>query len=153
MGKLKVGDLAPDFTLPNQDGKSVTLSEVLKKNAAMLVFYPKDDSPVCTTQLCSYQDSYDRFLKFGITILGISGDSTESHKGFSSFSFDLLSDSGKKVAKQYGAGGAIFGGRGNFIVGKDGKILYEHVETVAITHRKPAELLKVLEDLKQNRKI
>ncbi len=152
MAKLKVGDKAPDFELPNQDGKKVRLSDELAKKPVMVVFYPKDDSPVCTKQLCSYQDSYDRFLKF-VTILGVSGDSMESHKGFHSFSFDLLSDEGKKVAKQYGSGGAIFGGRGNFIIGKDGTILYEHVETVAITHRKTDELLQVLDELKRNGKI
>lgn len=153
MSKLQLGDKAPDFELPNQDGKLVRLYERLKERPQMLVFYPGDFTPVCTKQLCSYQDSYERFFRFGIGILGISKDPVEKHKEFHKFSFDLLSDPEKKVIDAYGAGRFLIGGRANFIVGKDATVLYEHVELVSITHRKTVELLQVLEQLKREGKI
>jgi peroxiredoxin Q/BCP len=153
MAKLQIGDRAPDFELPNQEGKPVRLSALLANKAVMLVFYPGDFTPVCTKQLCSYQDSYEHLTKYGIQILGISADSVEKHKEFHRFSFDLLSDEDKKVAKSYGAAGAFFGGRANFVIGKNAEILYAHVETIALTHRKTAELLQALEELKGKGKL
>ena len=96
---------APDFTLPDSEGNKVSLSDYSGKRV-LLVFYPADDSPVCTTQLCSYRDNYTEFTKRGITILGISIDSVDSHKQFgekNSLPFTLLSDHDKRVSKLYDA--------------------------------------------------
>jgi peroxiredoxin len=94
---------APDFTLPDSDGNNVSLSAFTGKKV-LLVFYPADDSPVCTTQLYSYRDNYTEFTKRGITILGISTDTVDSHKQFgekNSLPFTLLSDHDKRVSQLY----------------------------------------------------
>jgi peroxiredoxin Q/BCP len=80
--ELKVGDKAPDFTLPSQMGDNVTLSEFFGKKAIVLYFYPKDESPGCTREACSFRDSYDVFTDLGAEVLGVSSQSVESHKSF-----------------------------------------------------------------------
>ena len=102
---LKPGDKAPDFTLLDEDGNEVTLSQYKGHNIA-LYFYPMDDTWGCVQQACSLRDGFDDLKKAGITILGISPDSVKSHKRFKSrkeLPFRLLSDKGQKVAKLYGA--------------------------------------------------
>ncbi len=94
---------APDFSLPDSEGNKVLLSDYSGKRV-LLVFYPADDSPVCTTQLCSYRDNYTEFTKRGLTILGISTDTIDSHKQFgekNSLPFILLSDHEKEVSQLY----------------------------------------------------
>ncbi len=96
---------APDFTLPDSEGNKVSLSAFTGKKV-LLVFYPADDSPVCTTQLCSYRDNYTEFTRRGITILGISTASIDSHTQFgekNSLPFTLLSDHEKRVSQLYDA--------------------------------------------------
>jgi peroxiredoxin len=95
--------MAPDFTLADSEGNSVSLSDYRGKRV-LLVFYPGDDTPVCTTQLCSYRDNYTEFTKRGIAILGISTDTVDSHRRFgekNSLPFTLLSDREKKVSRLY----------------------------------------------------
>lgn len=151
--KLK-GKPAPDFRLQDQEGNWVTLSEACKDSALMLVFYPGDFTPVCTKQLCSYQDSYLRFKKYGVNIYGISPDSGEKHKKFIAeygFEFPLLSDPDKKTFKEYGVISRLLLGirsRAVFIVRKGGEVIYEKVETTSLTHRDSEELLQALESLK-----
>ena len=96
---------APDFTLPDSEGNMVSLSDY-KGRKVLLVFYPGDDTPVCTTQLCSYRDNYTEFTKRDIAILAISTDTVDSHKQFgekNSLPFTLLSDHGKQVSRLYDA--------------------------------------------------
>jgi len=98
------GKKAPEFTLPDANGQEVSLSDYAGKKL-LLVFYPGDDTPVCTTQLCSYRDNFSAFTERGVTILGISTNSVESHESFASrneLPFTLLSDSEKKVSEMYG---------------------------------------------------
>jgi thioredoxin-dependent peroxiredoxin len=100
---IKEGNKAPDFTLPDSEGRMISLSEYAGKRV-LLVFYPGDDTPVCTSQLCSYRDNYSEFQKRGIAILGISMDSVDSHKKFgekNSLPFTLLSDREKSVSRLY----------------------------------------------------
>ncbi|NTV98942.1 MAG: peroxiredoxin [Chlorobiaceae bacterium] len=102
---IKEGTKAPDFSLPDSEGRMVALSGFAGKRV-LLVFYPGDDTPVCTSQLCSYRDNYSEFQKRDITILGISVDSVDSHKRFgekNDLPFTLLSDSRKTVTRQYDA--------------------------------------------------
>ena len=80
MPKVKVGEKAPDFSLPNQDGEVVSLSNTYKKNNVVLFFYPKDFSPGCTIQACHFRDNYEDFTDLGAVVIGVSGDSVESHK-------------------------------------------------------------------------
>ncbi|MCF8240879.1 MAG: peroxiredoxin [Melioribacteraceae bacterium] len=102
---MRVGDIAPDFELMDQDGNPFRLYENLDTKI-MLVFYPKDNSPVCTKQLCDYNENFFEFREREIKIIGISLDDSESHKNFSkqnNFRFPLLSDTGKTVSKMYDA--------------------------------------------------
>lgn len=102
---LKVGDKAPEFTCKDQDGKTFRLSEHLGK-PLVLYFYPKDNTPGCTKQACSFRDDYGQFERKGIQIYGINPDSERSHKEFAEkydLPFPLLSDPDKKISKLYGA--------------------------------------------------
>jgi peroxiredoxin Q/BCP len=102
---LKVGSTAPDFTLPDQDGQSVHLYDILKNRWVVLFFYPKDHSPVCTTQVCAFRNAYHEFQNAGAEVFGISSDSIDSHRAFTehkSLPFRLLSDTNGLTAKDYG---------------------------------------------------
>ena len=100
---LEVGKKAPAFKLNNQDGKSISLSD-LKGKKVVLYFYPKDDTPGCTKEAQSFRDEFPKFGSLNAVILGVSPDSTESHKKFIAkykLPFDLLSDEDKKVVEKY----------------------------------------------------
>ncbi len=104
---LKENDLAPDFTLASDQGEAVTLSSFRGKKV-VLYFYPKDDSPGCTTEACSFRDDYSLFTMKGAVVLGVSVDSGESHQKFRAkfgLPFFLLSDPDHKVLEAYGAWG------------------------------------------------
>lgn len=130
---LKSGDKAPDFKLLNDKGEEVSLSQFLGKKEVVLYFYPKDNTPGCTTEACSFRDNIPKFTSKNAVILGISPDSVKSHQGFiqkQKLNFNLLSDPEGKVAKAYGAWGekSMYGKkymgilRTTFLIGKDGKI-------------------------------
>ena len=123
-GKLQVGDLAPDFTLSNQAGAEVSLTECLAKTDAVLYFYPKDNTSVCTDEACAFRDRYDIFKNAGAEVIGISSDSVESHRQFASenqLPFHLLSDVDGVIRKRYGVPTA-FGlpGRVTYIIDRQG---------------------------------
>lgn len=140
---LSIGNKAPDFTLKNQAGKEVKLSDFTGKKNVVLYFYPKDDTPGCTREACGFRDQMKRFGNLDTEILGVSADSESSHQGFANkytLPFSLLSDNAKDTAKKYGAlketGGVA---RMTFIIDKDGIIqkIYpavkvdDHIEEVA----------------------
>ena len=138
--KLKVGQKAPVFELPDQDGKIHKLSDY-KGKFVLLYFYPKDDAPGCTIEACSIRDNFSSFKKIKTIVLGVSADSIKSHKKFEekySLPFPLLSDKNKKVIKAYGVWGKKkFMGREymgikrtSFLINPDGKIskIYEDVK-------------------------
>ena len=104
MKQLKVRQKAPAFSLPNQDGKIVSLSDY-KGKKVILYFYPKDDTPGCTKESCAFRDGIDEIHDIGADVIGVSGDSVESHKKFVkkySLNFPLLSDESKKMLQAYG---------------------------------------------------
>jgi peroxiredoxin Q/BCP len=124
---VKVGDKAPDFTLPSQMGDNVTLSEFFGKKNVVLYFYPKDETPGCTREACSFRDSYEELTKLGAEVLGVSGQSVESHKSFAThhgLPFILLADEGNKVRKLYGVPSSmgILPGRVTYILDKKGVV-------------------------------
>lgn len=101
---LEAGQKAPDFNLLNEKGENVTLSD-FKNHRVVLYFYPKDDTPGCTTQACSYRDHFEEFVKRGYQIVGISKDDLKSHQKFLekySLNFTLLSDPDTTVIQEYG---------------------------------------------------
>jgi thioredoxin-dependent peroxiredoxin len=98
------GDQAPDFTLPDQDGKDVTLAK-LKGKPVVLYFYPKDNTPGCTIEACAFRDARADYEKAGATVLGVSPDDAKSHARFvkkHGLNFTLLADVGAKVCADYG---------------------------------------------------
>jgi peroxiredoxin Q/BCP len=104
MPALKIGDKAPDFTLPAGDGSSVSLKD-LKGKKIVLYFYPKDNTSGCTMEACAFRDEITKFEKNGTVVIGVSTDSVESHKKFSGkygLPFTLLSDEKKSLVKAYG---------------------------------------------------
>jgi peroxiredoxin Q/BCP len=137
---IKVGQQAPTFSLPDQDGKVHSLSDY-KGKKVLLYFYPKDDTPGCTTEACTFRDGYKDFEKLGLVILGVSKDTIKSHKKFAekfSLPFPLLSDVEGKVIESYDSWGKKkFMGReyegilrNSFLIDEAGRIakVYESVK-------------------------
>ena len=151
MPKVKIGDKAPGFTLPNQDGAFVSLSDYYKQNNVVLFFYPKDFSPGCTTQACSFRNHYEDFTDLGAEVVGISSDSVGSHKKFLDeylLPFTLLSDKDGKVRSLYGSK-KVFGflpGRYTFIIDREGII--RHIFTSETNMKKHIdEALRFLREI------
>lgn len=122
---LPAGTLAPDFTLPKQDGKTVALSALRGKNV-VLVFYPGDDTPVCRRQLCEFRDQWQQARSRKVLVFGVNPGSAGSHLKFQqkyNFQFPLLVDTGQKVAALYHASG-LFVKRTVYLIGSDGVIRY-----------------------------
>lgn len=141
--KMKVNQKAPDFELRDQHGTSFRLSENLGRRL-LLVFYPGDDTSVCTRQLCEYRDHVEEFTGLGVEVVGISRDAAESHRRFRDrydLPFTLLSDPDLAVAGLYGCHGMLGMKRGVFLVDEDGMVRYAHVETVALFKRGADELI------------
>lgn len=148
-----VGDKAPDFNLLDQNQERLELKKLLAKGKVLLVFYPGDDTPVCTAQLCDYRDHYAGFEKLGVQIYGISISHPDEHsnKKFSEkfhFQFPLLNDYDGRVTKAYKVM-SIMGmpKRALFLLNQDGTILYKHVESLPIFRRSSDELLKALQEV------
>lgn len=124
---LSVGDAAPNFTLPNSNGVEVSLKQSLENHAVILVFYPKDNSPICTIQLGEFRDSYADLGKKGAMVFAINPADSASHNKFIDkhhLPFPLLMDEGVKVAKLYGTAGKNSNKRSVYVIGQDGKILF-----------------------------
>src|SRR6202789_2405360 len=101
---VKVGDKAPDFTLPPQSGEPVRLQDRLGERVVVLYFYPKDETSGCTAEACAFRDSHEVFTDAGAEVIGISSDSVDKHAAFADhhkLPFTLLSDAGGKVRKLY----------------------------------------------------
>lgn len=125
--KVSVGDRAPDFTLPNQNGEPVSLHDFAEKRNVVLYFYPKDFTSGCTTETISFSQNYDSLTGLGAEVIGISSDSTESHSGFArkcNVGFILLSDSGGKVRELYGVPSSLglVPGRVTYVIDKQGVV-------------------------------
>lgn len=104
---MDIGSPAPDFTLADQNNEAHSLKD-LKGKHTLIYFYPKDDTPGCTTQACSLRDNLEDLKKLGVEVYGVSGDSVESHKKFAdkyNLPFPVLSDPDKKMIEAYGAWG------------------------------------------------
>ncbi|XP_078157681.1 thioredoxin superfamily protein [Carex rostrata] len=125
--KVGKGDVPPNFTLKNQDGKNVSLSQ-FKGKPIVVYFYPADETPGCTKEACAFRDSYEKFKKAGAEVVGISADDPDSHKAFAKkykLPFTLLSDDGNKVRKDWGVPSDLFGtlpGRQTYVLDKKGKV-------------------------------
>ena len=154
---VKVGDKAPDFTLPSQMGDNVALSEFFGKKNVVLYFYPKDETPGCTREACSFRDSYEDLTNLGAEVLGVSGQSVASHKSFAThygLPFVLLSDVDNVVRKLYGVPSSmgILPGRVTYIIDKQG-IIRHIFNSQTQTQRHVEEAKKTLEDLEKDQSL
>ena len=144
---VSVGDQAPDFTLPSTGGEQVSLADFAGR-PVVLVFYPGDDTPVCTKQLNSYNDDLAQFEALDAQVLAISAQSVDSHEKFAGkhgFKFPLLADTDKAVAGAYGTLGPLgFPRRSLFIIDADGVVRYAHRAIAGLTFRPVGELIDVL---------
>jgi thioredoxin-dependent peroxiredoxin len=142
---VKVGQPAPDFALRSDSGDTVRLSD-LRGRPVVVYFYPKDDTPGCTRQAWAIRDSWADFERAGVTVLGISPDSTESHERFRdkyTLPFPLLADEDHAVAEAYGAWGkkSRYGKtsigliRSGFVIDRDGTVAAAKVNVNAHKHR------------------
>jgi len=137
---ISSGIQAPEFSLQDETGKNRSLAN-FRGHPVVLYFYPKDDTPGCTTEACNFRDDYSQYSQAGITILGVSPDSTQSHKKFKAkynLPFTLLADDGHKICELYGVWGTkknygreyqgVF--RTTFLIDENGKIVrvFENVK-------------------------
>lgn len=146
---LKENDKAPLFVLPDDQGGQFSLAEQVGRKV-LLVFYPGDDTPVCTKQLCDYRDGVEAFAGLGVEVVGISNDSAESHRRFREkhgLPFTLLTDADLEVAALYDSKGMLGMKRSVFLIDEQGDIRYLHIESVALFRRKRDELLDVIRKL------
>ena len=125
MGKIDVGDRVPDFSAMTQDGTEIRLADYLGKRALVLFFYPKDGTPLCTQEACAFRDSYEEFSDAGAEVIGVSGDSEESHRSFATqhkLSFPLISDTDGSLRKTFGVPRTmgLFPGRVTYVIDKSG---------------------------------
>lgn len=147
---LHAGDRAPDFTLCSTQG-TITLSERLEKGPVLLVFYPGDDTPVCTRQLCNYRDNLEVFADLGIQVIAINPQSEDSHRRFAEkhrLPFPIVADPGGKVCKQYGA--VNFLGvtrRALVLVGRDATVKWSRSD-LPIFHQSASDIRAALKGLK-----
>ena len=145
-----VGDKAPAFTLPATGGAPISLADYAGR-PVVLVFYPGDDTAVCTKQLTSYSRELDEFESLDAQVLGISAQSVESHEMFAGkqdLKFPLLADIDKAVAGLYGTLGPLgFPRRSVFIIDRHGVIRYAHRAIAGLTYRPVGELVEILGSL------
>ncbi len=138
-GGPRPGDRAPDFTLKTQEGKEVSLHDFLGEKNVVLYFYPKDFTTGCTTEARTFSLNYDSLLGLGAEVIGVSSDSSESHKSFAegcNVKFPLASDTGGRVRELYGVhlSLGLFPGRVTFVIDKQGVV--RHVFSSQLNPRK-----------------
>jgi thioredoxin-dependent peroxiredoxin len=149
---LRVGDPAPDFELPSTTGEMVRLSDYRGKSEVVLFFYPKDNTPGCTVEACTFRDSHEAFREAGAVVIGVSSDSSESHRRFAErfrLPFVLLSDADGALRARFGVPRTlgIFPGRVTYLIDRDG--IVRHVFSSQLRpKRHVAEALEVLKRLR-----
>jgi len=153
MNELKIGNKIPIFTLKDQNGSLFDMNSVIGAKNLVIYFYPKDDSFGCTAQACSFRDQFEVFMDADAMIIGISGQSVESHQHFAAknrLGFTLLSDKGNTVREKFGVPKNLFGlipGRVTYIVDKTGTVIYIFNSLLNVK-KHIEEALKVLTNIK-----
>ncbi len=153
MKKIEIGSIIPQFSLTDQNGNLFTVDSILGKKNLVIYFYAKDDSPGCTKEACYFRDQFEVFKEADALIIGISGQSVESHKKFAEkyrLSYTLLSDEGNKIRKLFGVPTNFLGllpGRVTYVIDKSGKVLFIFDSQTKI-ERHVDDALKILKGLK-----
>ena len=147
---LEIGDIMPNFKATNQHGELFDSADVIGKKPAVIYFYPKDFTPGCTKEACTFRDSYQDFKDAGAEVIGISGDSEKSHQKFAQkhqLPFILLSDGNGKIRKKLGVKKSLLGlvpGRETFVIDRNGVVQLKFNNLDATRHMEKA-LKKVKE--------
>ena len=142
--------MAPDFALPDANGKTWRLSDRRGK-IVVLLFYPGDETPICTRQMCSVRDRWEDYAATGAEVVGISTDSVESHRQFAEhhdLPLRLLSDADRRVADLYGANSLVPGkvARSVFVIDANGVIRYRDVRPLGLFRPKDDDVLKAIRE-------
>jgi peroxiredoxin Q/BCP len=158
MNRITIGDLIPLFTLKDQNGSDFKISTFLGMKKLVIFFYPQDGSLNCTKEACYFRDLSDVFEEADAIVIGISGQSVESHKEFADknrLKYTLLSDTGNTVRKLFGVPGRVFGfipGRVTYVADRSGKVVYIF-DSQTETQRHADEALKICMLLKRTDKV
>jgi peroxiredoxin Q/BCP len=154
---VKVGDVAPDFSLPASDGRTISLGDYKGKSEVVLYFYPKDDTPGCTAEACSFRDSYEAFLDAGAVVLGVSSDAVGAHQKFAGkhrLPFPLLSDAKGALRTLYGVPKTLglIPGRVTYLIDRQG-IVRQVVSSQLRPLSHITEMLKALDEIQNGEKV
>ncbi len=149
--KVSVGDVAPDFTLPDQSGTPVRLGDLVGRKTVVLYFYPRDETPGCTIEARAFRDSYEQFSAKDAQVLGVSSDSVQSHRRFArrhNLPFLLLSDRDGAVRRLYGVEKTLglLPGRVTYVIDQTGVVRHVYSSQLRAT-RHPREALMMLSTL------
>ena len=148
---LQVNDKAPEFNLKDEEGRAFSLA-AHRGERVLLVFYPGDNTPVCTRQMCDYRDGIEAFAGLGVRVVGISNDDADSHRKFKAkynLPFILLTDSDLAVAERFDSKGVMGMKRSVFLIDEKGVIRYKHIESLAMFRRSRDELLREIARLQE----
>lgn len=127
MASIQVGDRAPEFTAASHSGGQISLADYRGASAVVLFFYPKDQTPICTREACTFRDAYEDFVQAGAVVIGVSSDSVESHRAFAAghgLPFVLLSDEDGSLRKAFGVPKSlgVLPGRVTYVIDKEGGV-------------------------------
>jgi thioredoxin-dependent peroxiredoxin len=150
--KVKVGSVAPNFTLPSQAGEMVSLEDFFGRKPVVIFFYPKDDSPGCTREVCAFRDNFEEFGKLDAEVIGISSDSVESHMSFAvkhELSFTLLSDEAGNIRRLYGVPKTfgLFPGRVTYVIDKEGVVRHVFASQLSVARHVQEALTALRSDV------
>ena len=150
--KVKVGSVAPGFTLPSQAGEMVSLEDFFGRKPVVLFFYPKDDSPGCTREVCVFRDNFEEFGMLDAEVIGISSDSVESHRSFAvkyDLSFTLLSDEAGNIRRLYGVPKTFgfFPGRVTYVIDKEGVVRHVFASQLSVQRHVQEALAALTSDV------
>ena len=154
MATIQIGDRAPGFTAPTQDGQPFVLADHIGHSAIVLFFYPGDETPICTKEACGFRDAYAEFVSAGALVVGISGDSIESHRRFVAnrqLPYTLVSDADGAIRRSYGVNKTLglFPGRMTFVIDREG-IVRLCYESQLLAARHVSEALKMVQTLSRS---
>ena len=152
MATPEIGSEAPDFVLDgtSPEGRRQYVLSDLRGRPVVLAFYPGDETPVCTKQLCSYQDDLGRFAEFDALVLGISSQNLDSHESFArkrGLTFPLLADTDRVVQRLYGVAGPFMTKRAVIVIDAEGIVRWTHVSTLGLSYQDAGTIAGVLRDL------
>ena len=155
MDKVKVGSVAPDFTLPSQAGEMVSLEEYFGRKPVVLFFYPKDDSPGCTKEVCAFRSNFEAFSKLDAQVIGISSDSVESHRSFAAkhdLYFPLLSDERGNIRRLYGVPKTfgLFPGRVTYVIDREGVVRHVFTSQLSVERHVQEALTALRSDVSKD---